>query len=414
MADTKSNFSWSLGLGDVFGFGYNLFKDIFNIDRGRDLDVSRELMALQNQYNLQQQQKAFNQQWQLLNRQNQFNEQNMATQFAMNNYLSNRGRDILNSRLSGVNPTAASSPSGSVSLPSVAAPAATGFPAASSPYSRGNGTGNLTSLGNIFSNLKQSDTARIAANASAAKNEAEAANTTIHTITQLQRDKMQLAKMWAETKKSLADAGLTKKQIDKYDEEFNHRMNLLDAQAEEASATAFANTKNAETREKEQAANQRYQEKQNAINEMLAKVEQGKLALDKEKLPHVVDVLDAERRKYNADYSLTEQEVMWYADKMYTLLTKETWEYLLTKQRAINQEMENDFFIYDKIEGYVMDLGNLISQFVPKAPKGAPSNQGRIERELRKKITREVKYRDARGNPHHDKMEWHAPMEMPQ
>ena len=58
MADTKSNFSWSLGLGDVFGFGYNLFKDIFNIDRGRDLDVSRELMALQNQYNLQQQQKA--------------------------------------------------------------------------------------------------------------------------------------------------------------------------------------------------------------------------------------------------------------------------------------------------------------------------------------------------------------------
>lgn len=408
----KSNFSWSLGLGDVFGFGYNLFKDIFNIDRGRDLDVSKELMSLQNQYNLQQQQKAFNQQWQLLNRQNQFNEQNMATQFAMNNFLSNRGRDILNSRLSGLNPTAASSPSGSVSLPSVAAPAATGFPAAGTPYSRANGTGSLTSLGNIFSNLKQSDTSRIAANASASKNEAEATNTNIHTLTQLQRDKMQLLKMWADTKKSLADAGLTEKQISKYDDEFNHRMNLLDSQAEEASATASANLKNAETREKEQVANQRYQERQNEINEMLAKVEQGRLSIDREKLPHVVDVLDAERRKYNSEYSLTEQEVMWYADKMYTLLTKETWDYLLAKQRAIGQELENDFFIADKIEGYVMDFGNLFSEFVPKAPKGASSNLGRIERELRKKITREVKYHDVRGNSHTDRMEWHAPLEM--
>lgn len=106
--------------------GWNFFKDLTNLDTRRSVQASERLMhtsaqedanlmGLQHGYNMESMSAA-----QMFNRENmdyaqKLNEFNMAKQYTYNMALSNQARGILQARLAGINPDAASSASGSVS-----------------------------------------------------------------------------------------------------------------------------------------------------------------------------------------------------------------------------------------------------------------------------------------------------------
>jgi len=394
---------------DILGSGYNFFKDIFGIDRNRDFDTNARMLELQNRYNTQSQYRSFQQQQFLARMQQKYNEENMSTQFAMNDYLSNRGRDIINSRRAGVNPSALSgSSAGSVSLPSApSAPASPALAVGGSSYAR---PVSFTPPSSLSSDL--STTSEHMANANYRN---------LQSLNELIKTGADIGKLISESEKNLADAGYTKEQIKHYHDNLIHLWDLWKAQAENqrkqgisalkqgdaairnagaAEKQADAAAQNAETRVSELEETTRHNKRSESLTAAANKIAADGVQVDRDKVDAIVNELNARARSENAQAGLTDQEIMWYADKMYTILSNYVWDTQGKKQKAILTEMQNDFFISDKVLEYLDTVLDHVENLTPVG-KAKVMNQ----------VKQRVKYHDQRGNLHFDERTINFPAE---
>lgn len=192
---------------------YDIGKDIFNVDRKRDLAQSEQLMYDQYRYDQslmnEGSENQFGYQRALMNLQNSFNTKNMQQQYIYNQLLSNKGREIYQLRQNGINPAAqngVSGSGGSVSLP------VTQAGSVSSPVGSVSGTYQssrspiasqvLTSLSSVMSQAREREYV-------AAKTDSER----IKQITMLREQQATIQNLEAQTLKAAKDAGYTEEQI---------------------------------------------------------------------------------------------------------------------------------------------------------------------------------------------------------
>ena len=372
-----------IGAGmDILGSGYNFFKDLFGIDRGRDLFQSKELMSMQDYYNRASQSRAFQNQFALQARQQEFNEANMSKQFAMNEYLSNRGRDILNTRRAGLNPAAASgNPVSSVSLPSV------GTPSSPMPTSSP-----LTYQG---SSLVKSPDGLSSSLSAASEHMANAANTNIRNVTQLALSEAQVLETFAKARKSLLDGNATEIDLKYLDDEKKKTLDLLRSQAayndkagdaatkqaeaagvqaDAAKTQAEVSGRNADTRQAELEETRRHNEVLEGIQRTYNRIYGESVQVERDKVEPIISELEARARKHNADAALTDQEVMWYASKINAIIDLYATEAYKTKQEGINTAKDNATYEYRLMWKVIND----ILDHIPFAGKTASADKQRI------------------------------------
>lgn len=112
---------------DIFQSGYNLYKDMNNVDVTRQKDAQMEINRAQQQQQflfnkaLAEQAHGFNMESQ--EDQQAFQQDMLQKQFNMNAVLGSAAREAMQQRAAGINPSAANSPTASVGLGSSSAPA---------------------------------------------------------------------------------------------------------------------------------------------------------------------------------------------------------------------------------------------------------------------------------------------------
>lgn len=346
--------SLSLGtnlIGDIIGVGqqgFNLWKDINNVDVTRQKDAQLEInqatQAQQFGFNkaLAEQAHGYNQSY--LDQQQKFNAEQLQKQFNMNAVLGSAAREAMQMRAAGLNPQAAngsasvslaSSSSPSMQAPSVSAPSSSVSPSHYSPGSTG------TQLMQALQTKANIDFTN--------------SQTRLNTIEELWKNSEKitdLMKKRAETEKALKDANKseaeTKVILGKFDDELQvlkqqqkvlqEQANFYNKSAGKAEKEGQAAVKNADTAEQKQKEEVRH----NKVTETL---ERARVRCDQERVNFQQDVANAQVEQLHAaaerDYqegNLTKQKAEWYGMQIFSEIYKNI---SLSKEALAKARLEN-------------------------------------------------------------------------
>lgn len=381
---------------------YDIGKDIFNVDRKRDLAQSKALMYDQYSYDRalmnEGAENQFGYQQSLMDLQNRFNTANMQQQYIYNQLLSNKGREIYQLRQNGINPAAqngVSGSGGSVSLP------ATQAGSVSSPVGSVGGIYQssrtpiasqvLTSLSSVMSQAREREYV-------AAKTDSER----IKQITMLREQQATIQNLEAQTLKAAKDAGYTEEQIRQLKASFQLRMEKLNSEIDNLERTGKAATKTADAREKEaQAAEQnaataaktqteqvRHNQETEAIQRAANAISSRAVAVDEAKVQSTIDEMKARTRQLNQQANLTEQDIIWYADKVESMLELNEVNMQEIANRAAKEGLDVETYYYRMIVDQLLRAADIVSEFVPT----------KAVNQIARKITQRETGKNARGN----------------
>ena len=386
-----------LGLGQS---GYNLFKDFGNVDMQRQADLQKTLMNEQFNYNseLAYQQYGYSQnlaklqnelQQVLMEKSQGYNSENMKKQFLYNQMLSNRGRDIYALRMAGLNPAAMNgSTQGSVSLPS-SPQGQSNVPIAGMP-SVGFGGVSPTSYSPSSSAANSAlDIAQIQ------KLAADTKGQNIRNLYGLIRERTSILKERSEAYqafmsgvKSEQDAIIRNNEWNKYLKpywdkslkELDARINHYNKTADAAIKNSDANLLNAQNNADRLEWDKFIQGLQIKVNQFNAETQRKGVVVEANKLDALKPLWDSTKKLNESEESLNEQEILWYADKIESMIRvnesvvhKNLADARLTGEKA-------DAYVYDLIATHVEKLVDSATNLIPQ--KGAK----RIAEDVTKRV----------------------------
>lgn len=384
---------------------YDIGKDIFNVDRKRDLVHSKQLMYDQYSYDRalmnEGSENQFGYQQSLMDLQNRFNTANMQQQYIYNQLLSNKGREIYQLRQNGINPAAqngVSGSGGSVSLP------ATQAGSVSSPVGSVGGTYQssrtpiasqvLTSLSSVMSQAREREYV-------AAKTDSER----IRQITMLREQQATIQNIEAQTLKAAKEAGYTEEQIIQLKASFQLRMEKLNAEIDNLERTGKAASKTADAREKAaQAAEQnaataaktqteleRHNQAVEAIQRAANAINSRSVAVDEAKVQSSIDEMKARTRQLNQQANLTQQDVLWYAEKVESMLELNEVNMQEIANRAAKEGLDVATYYERLIADQLLRAADIAGEFMP--------------RKMVNQIARVIRQRETGKNARGNKME---------
>lgn len=325
-----------LGLvGDLIGVGqsgYNLYKDVNNVDITRQkeaqIEINKATQAQQYNFNraLAAQAHGFNMEAQ--EAQQAFNAEQLQRQFNMNAVLSNAAREAMQMRAAGINPAAAKSPSAGVGLPqsspvsqsptSVSAPSSSVTP---SHYQGSSGT-------NIMQALKFK--------ADIDKSNSETQLNNIEALFKAEKEKEAIENRKADTKSKLANKELSESQATEINKMLDSKLELVNQQIEElkslvefnraaankAEKEGNAAVKNAQTNENEQKEQARHNKATEFFEKQRVKLEGEKVNFESDVAMAQVEELHSRAEKEFQEGTLTAEKCKYYGAQIFSEIYK--------------------------------------------------------------------------------------------
>lgn len=307
------------GLFNTAQSGYNLYKDINNIDVERQIDAQKELATYLQAYNKENadQQYWYNKEYLDINKENQrelmrqsqeYNIANMDRQFMYNNYLSSRARDIYALRSSGINPAQGSSTSaGSVSALGSSAPTAASvqasLPGAPTPpgVSASHYAAHASNTADIA--LKLAETSKT--NEEAERKRIENKYADDKEYYQIQESMANMLASYGSYDKMSAEAKWLWSSLGK-------RLELLEAERKEREANAKAREQ--EGNAAENNAYTRYLEYEERVthDSIIESIQQQYANIEKAKLQPIIKELMSRTSKQYSEAGEVQQKINWY------------------------------------------------------------------------------------------------------
>lgn len=393
---------------------YDLAKDLFNVDRGRNLESSKEMadynygiwgqqfdrmkaaqeFLVHHQYNYDKalQDASFQYGKENLERQiaankemmdiaQGYNTSNMDKQFQMNAYMSNIGRNIAAERANGINPSSSSPGSGSVTLPSTS-PLGVGMPSnpsgsvGSAAAPNPSGVSSAVSSNQIFS---ASETARNVAVAH--REESAAQNQDIQNMTQLIRDRMKIRESiadikvkYSESNKMDKETSLYLKQLEYADrdyeakiEELRKRGNMHEDIGSAAKETASAASSQASTAAGQLSETERHNRAIESIDRQKNVLTKYGLSLDERRVqqlekqtPALIDELESRAKNWSSQKNLNDAELKWIDEKFESMIELQEAEAEKIRQQARKEKMDADTYYWRMIYDQTMGVLNSV------------------------------------------------------
>lgn len=360
--------------------GFGLLDSIFGFSANRQYQYQKELQDRQNAFNQEmmreQMKRQFDYNHSLMEFQNEYNTKNMSTQYLYNQLLSNKARDIYSMRSNGINPAVSngvSSGSGSVSLPSTT-------PLGSSPVGLAGGAPSYSLPHQPFSAAAfgaLSDSLLKSSQRNYYNSQSKKLN--IEMQTQLERQIAEIENLKAQALKAGKDAGYTAVQLKQLEDSFNDRLKEIQARAEYYNKSAQAAEKNADsnartadaavqnaaTNVKTQEETVRHNQAVEAIQRAANAINSRAVSVEEAKVQPIIDEMKAKTRSLNASANLTDQEIIWYAEKTMSILdiNASTIEKLKAEARVKN--LDADWYVERVLSDQLIEVARVVGDYLP-------------------------------------------------
>lgn len=379
--------------------GYGLFKDFTNLDVRRQVNAQQRLMDYSQEYTRENMESQFNYNRSMQDWAQQYNRENMSTandylqhnmqlnhdlnldsmsaQYAYNQALSNAGRSVLQQRMSGVNPQAASAPSQSVSALGATASSAS---APAGPDGSVSALSPSSSAVSIIRNVPNSLYADIRrADSESALNDEKKRSEAIANITRLDESIARLELMQSEILKNHSTSeNLDANTIDIL-ESLEYKINKLasesdklQAEIDRISVQNAVDQQNADTNQRQVEENIRHNKESEAIQRVANSIASRGVAVSEAKVEAEINKLKQEANKFISEQMKNDNESRKVVAETQTI--NEVREHLVAKleQDVRNAKEEEDKIVAETILAEVRAgreaegiIGDILGSFTP-------------------------------------------------